>query len=161
MPEAFVGLGSNADPVAALSAAVAALAPLGGELRSSAVYRSAAVGVAAADYLNMVVAFESDADPAALRAELALLETALGRSRADPAVCRIDLDLLFYGAAVAAEQRLPRPGAFAAPFVVAPLAEIAPAFRHPLTGVRCAHAWAEIAASAPPLTNLGALGALR
>jgi 2-amino-4-hydroxy-6-hydroxymethyldihydropteridine diphosphokinase len=161
MPEVFVGLGSNADPVAALRAAVAALAPLGSVLRSSSVYRSAAVGVAAADYFNMVVALECELDAAALRAELALLETALGRSRADPAVCRIDLDLLFYGAAVAAERRLPRPGAFAAAFVVAPLAELAPAFRHPLTGVRCAQAWDEIAVRAPRLTNLGALGALR
>jgi 2-amino-4-hydroxy-6-hydroxymethyldihydropteridine diphosphokinase len=161
MPEAFVGLGSNADPVAALRAAVAALAPLGGELRSSSVYRSAAVGVAAADYLNMVVSFESDLGAAVLRAELALLETALGRSRADPAVCRIDLDLLFYGAAVAAGQGLPRPGAFAAAFVVTPLAELAPELRHPLTGVRCVQAWEELAARAPQLTNLGDLGALR
>jgi 2-amino-4-hydroxy-6-hydroxymethyldihydropteridine diphosphokinase len=161
MPEAFVGLGSNADPVAALRAAVAALALLGGELRSSCVYRSPAVGVAADDYLNMVVALDTELDAGALRATLARLETALGRSRADPAVCRIDLDLLFYGAAVAAEQRLPRPGAFAAAFVVAPLAELAPALRHPLTGVHCAQAWAEIAAGAPRLTNLGALGALR
>jgi 2-amino-4-hydroxy-6-hydroxymethyldihydropteridine diphosphokinase len=161
MPEVFVGLGSNADPVVALRAAVAALARLGDEPRSSSVYRSAAVGIAAADYLNMVVAFDTELDAAALRAELALLETALGRSRADPAVCRIDLDLLLYGAAVAAERRLPRPGAFSTAFVVAPLAELAPALRHPLTGVRCAQACVEIAAGSPRLTNLGALGALR
>lgn len=160
MPEAFVGLGSNADPVAALRGAVAALARIGRSLRSSSVYRSAAVGTAAADYLNMVVAFEPNLDAAALRAELKRIEAALGRTRNDPAVCRIDLDLLLYGASVDAAAKLPRPDTFAVPFVAVPLGEIAPAAVHPLTGVRAARAAAELGARSSGLAKLGVLDAL-
>lgn len=160
MPEVFVGLGSNAGPVAALRSAATALERLGSPLRSSSVYRSRAVGVAAADYLNMVVAFEPSMDAAALRAELARIEKALGRTRDDPAVCRIDLDLLLYGASVDAALKLPRPGAFALPFVVVPLAQIAPDLADPLTGVGAASAAAKAAALAPDLAKLGALGEL-
>lgn len=137
MPEIFVGLGSNAEPHRALRGAVAALAERFGAIRCSSVYRSAAVGVPAADYLNMVVAFASALPVAALVAELRALEDRAGRSRADAAICVLDLDLLLYGWRVCAAERLPRPGLFAAPFVLVPLAELAPGLTHPVTGEAC------------------------
>jgi len=95
----------------------------------------------------------------ALQAELAAIEAASGRDRSDPRVVRLDLDLLIYGARVDAVQRLPRPGAYSVPFVLLPLADLAPDLVHPLTGQRCADALAGAPAFA--LENLGALRDLR
>ncbi len=95
----------------------------------------------------------------ALRASLAAIETATGRTRDDPHVCRLDLDLLTYGERVDAAQRLPRPGLYSLPFVLVPLAEIAPGLAHPLTGERCSAALAATPRS-PNLRNLGELATL-
>jgi len=160
MPDVFVGIGSNVDPVRALWDAVATLEQRYPALRRSSVYRSPAVGVAAADYLNMAVAFATDLGVDALREELAAIEAAAGRRRDDPVVCRLDLDLLLYGSRVDAVRRLPRPGLFELAFVLGPLAEVAPGLAHPLTGVRCRSAWLA-AGGAAALKNQGALAALR
>jgi 2-amino-4-hydroxy-6-hydroxymethyldihydropteridine diphosphokinase len=156
MPEAVVGLGSNDTPFEALRGAIAALRRLDPAARVSSVYRSAATGGTAADYFNMAVRLTTEHGAAALRTELRNIETALGRSRADRAVCRIDLDLLLYGDAVDATLRIPRPGLYSEPFMIVPLAEIAPTAVHPLTGVR-AGAAAQRFARARGLLNLGAL----
>jgi 2-amino-4-hydroxy-6-hydroxymethyldihydropteridine diphosphokinase len=137
MPEVWVGVGSNTDTTTALRGAVAALEGRFGRVACSPVYRSASVGVSAPDYLNMVVSFFTDLGVEALRSVLARIETDAGRSRTDPAICRLDLDLLVFGCRVDAANRLPRPGAFTLPFVRAPLAALAPGLVHPLTGERC------------------------
>ena len=74
----------------------------------------------------MVVQVVTDTEVDPLRAELAAIEAATGRTRDDPRICRLDLDLLAYGGRVDAAQRLPRPGLYSLPFVLVPLAEIAP-----------------------------------
>jgi 2-amino-4-hydroxy-6-hydroxymethyldihydropteridine diphosphokinase len=158
MPDALIGVGSNLEPASALSAAVAALTQRFGRVACSSVYRSPAVGPGAADYLNMVVRIATDADVDALRAELAAIETATGRTRADPRVCRLDLDLLTYGWRVDAAGRLPRPGIYSLPFVLVPLAEVAPELAHPLTGQTC-RAALRGAPRPAHLTNLGPLAA--
>jgi 2-amino-4-hydroxy-6-hydroxymethyldihydropteridine diphosphokinase len=86
------------------------------------------------------------------------IERAVGRQRTDPARCELDLDLLLYGGRVDATQRLPRPGAFALPFVSGPLAELAPELVHPVTGERVAAAWRNAAHGG--LVRLGRLEAL-
>lgn len=159
MVEALIGLGSNFEPESALRAAVAALAQRYGDLVCSSVYRGPASGLPASDYSNMVARIETDSAVDALRADLISIETATGRTRVDPRVCRLDLDLLAYGGRVDPTARLPRPGLFTLPFVLVPLAEIAPNLTHPLTGQRCAAALAATRPS-PKLENLGALGAL-
>jgi 2-amino-4-hydroxy-6-hydroxymethyldihydropteridine diphosphokinase len=156
MAEVLVGIGSNQDPSTALRAAVAALEERYGRLMCSSVYRSRAAGRPAADYLNMVVRLTTEPGVDSLQAELLRIETATGRSRADASVCRLDLDLLAYGDRVDASRRLPRPGLFSLPFVLIPLAEIAPELVHPLTGERCAAA-RSASDGAPELENLGAL----
>jgi 2-amino-4-hydroxy-6-hydroxymethyldihydropteridine diphosphokinase len=102
------------------------------------VYRGPAAGAPAPDYLNIVVAAETALSVDALHAALREIEALAGRTRGHPAVCELDLDLLLYGARVAAERRLPRPDAFTLPFVVLPLADVAPRLVHPVTGERCA-----------------------
>ena len=139
MPEVFVGAGSNSDPERRLRGALAELTRRFGPVRSSSVYRSAAVGVPAADYSNLVAAFTTELSVDSLRDELRAIEALAGRSRADPAVCELDLDLLLYGRRVDAGQSLPRPGLLTLPFVRAPLAELAPQLVHPVTGERIAY----------------------
>ncbi|HJR69152.1 MAG TPA: 2-amino-4-hydroxy-6-hydroxymethyldihydropteridine diphosphokinase [Gammaproteobacteria bacterium] len=160
MPDAFVGIGSNADPKRALRAAVAALERLG-PVRCSSVYRSAPFRGVGADYLNMVAALTTSLSIAALRDALCTIEAAAGRRRIDPAVCELDLDLLLYGLRVDAGERLPRPGLFTLPFVLGPLAELAPELAHPVTGetARAAQQAAGPAALAG-LENLGSVRAL-
>ena len=139
MPEVFIGAGSNSGPERRLRLAVSELERRFGPLRSSSVYRGPAVGVAAPDYLNLVVALETEHSVESLRDELRAIEALAGRTRADPAVCELDLDLLLYGRRVDAARRLPRPGVLALPFVLVPLAELAPQLVHPVTGERFAY----------------------
>jgi 2-amino-4-hydroxy-6-hydroxymethyldihydropteridine diphosphokinase len=159
MPEVFIGAGSNADPERRLLEAVEALERQFGALRRSRVYRGPAIGAAAADYLNLVVACESRLPVDALREALREIEALAGRTRADACVCELDLDLLLYGDRVDAERRLPRPGLFTLPFVAVPLAELAPQLEHPLTGERCAAAARVLERSR--LVDLGVLRARR
>lgn len=139
MPEVFIGAGSNADPERRLRGALAELTRRFGPVRSSSVYRSAAVGIPAADYSNLVIAFTTELSVDSLRDELRAIEALAGRARADPAVCELDLDLLLYGRRVDAIQRLPRPGLMTLPFVLVPLAELASELVHPVTGERFAY----------------------
>jgi 2-amino-4-hydroxy-6-hydroxymethyldihydropteridine diphosphokinase len=148
MPEALIGIGSNFRPEAKFQAASEALALRFGAVRWSSVYRSAAEGVAAPDYLNAVALIDTTRSPAELRAELRAIEGACGRRRADPTVTELDLDLLFYGQRVDAEQGLPRPGAFWLPFVLLPLAELAPKLVHPVLGATADSAARRLAVAA-------------
>jgi 2-amino-4-hydroxy-6-hydroxymethyldihydropteridine diphosphokinase len=139
MAEVFIGAGSNADPERRLRLALAELERRFGPVRSSSVYRGPAVGAPAPDYLNLVVAFETEHPVDSLRDELRALEAQLGRTRTDARVVEIDLDLLLYGRRVDAQRRLPRPGLLEWPFVLVPLAELAPQLAHPVTGERFAY----------------------
>jgi len=159
MPEIFVGAGSNEDPVRALRRAAAELERSFGALRCSRVYRSAAIGAPAPDYLNLVLSLSTEREVDSVREALRAIETLAGRNRTDPAVCQLDLDLLLYGARVDALQRLPRPGLFTTPFVLGPLAELAPELAHPVTAERCVVAWQ--AANRADLHDVGPLGSLR
>lgn len=158
MPEVFVGAGSNADPERALRRAVNELERRFGAIRCSNVYRSAADGARAPDYLNLVVAFETDRDVDSVRETLCAIEALGGRTRADPAVVELDLDLLVYGLCVDADRRLPRPGLFTTPFVLGPLAGLAPELVHPVNGECCLRAWRSLENA--ELRDVGALTAL-
>ena len=157
MPEVFVGAGSNVDPERQLRNALAELERRFGAVRCSSVYRGPAAGAPAADYLNLVVTLQSRLAVDSLHAELRAIEALAGRQRADAAACELDLDLLLYGGCVSAERRLPRPGLFTLPFVLVPLAELAPELVHPVTGERCGAALRERARG--DLANLGPLHA--
>lgn len=157
MPEVVLGVGSNVRPEAALRAARAALEAQFRAVRWSSVYRSAALGVAAADYWNAAASFVTELPLAELRARLRAIEEACGRQRVDAAVTELDLDVLFYGVCVDAQRRVPRPGAFAEPFVLVPLAELAPGLVHPVLGTTAESAARRLAPGA--VVRLGPLAA--
>jgi 2-amino-4-hydroxy-6-hydroxymethyldihydropteridine diphosphokinase len=160
MPEIFVGLGSNIEPEANLREALAELRRRFGALECSSVYRSPAFGFVGPEFLNMVVGFSADASVDALELVLSDLENARGRDPAKRAGSRtIDLDLLLFGQRVDAARRLPRADVLEYPFVLAPLAEIAPDLVHPVTGVSLKRAWTSIAGKVDALRRLGSLDA--
>ncbi|HET8695866.1 MAG TPA: 2-amino-4-hydroxy-6-hydroxymethyldihydropteridine diphosphokinase [Gammaproteobacteria bacterium] len=148
--DVYVGLGSNLDADRRLREAVTSLEAEFGTLRRSAVYRTAAIGAPAPDYLNAAVAFSTALAAADVKARLVTIEDQARRSRSQPRgpVCALDLDLLLHGRRVDAAQRLPHPDVLRRAHVLAPLADIAPALVHPLTGESIETLWAAQAAGA-------------
>jgi len=87
-------------------------------------------------YINAVAAVETTLQPVELLTLLHGVETDFGRLRSAPNAPRtLDLDLLDYEGRVVTEGVvLPHPRMTERSFVLVPLAEIAPAWRHPVTG---------------------------
>jgi 2-amino-4-hydroxy-6-hydroxymethyldihydropteridine diphosphokinase len=88
-------------------------------------------------FLNAVVEVETSLFPQQLLTRARQIERDMGRRRVTPKGPRnIDIDILFYGRAVIRTEELevPHPRIAQRRFVLEPLAEIAPHFRHPQTG---------------------------
>ena len=144
MVDVYVGAGSNIEPERWLESGVAALNERFGRLVCSDVFSSPSFGFSGPDFLNLVVGFSTEADPDAVEGVLDDIEYEGGRRRRGPrfASRELDLDLLLYGAMVDPRRRVPRDDICRYPFVLAPLADIAPGLRHPLTGRRVEDEWA-------------------
>lgn len=140
--QAWIGIGSNLhDPVLQVERAVAGLADLVSSrlLRASSLYRSAPMGPAGQpDYINAVAEIATTLPPHRLLDELFAVEAAAGRRRDGerwgPRI--LDLDILLYGDAVIADERLcvPHPGLPLRPFVLYPLCELEPTLFVPGAG---------------------------
>jgi 2-amino-4-hydroxy-6-hydroxymethyldihydropteridine diphosphokinase len=142
MPEVLVGCGSNIEPARNLRWALDELEGRFGRLLCSGVYRSPAFGFSGPDFLNLVVGFRAGPDADAVETALSELENLRGRGSNDRCGSRtLDLDLLLFGQRVDPGRRLPRVDVLCYPFVLAPLAEIAPALVHPVTGQTIGEAW--------------------
>jgi 2-amino-4-hydroxy-6-hydroxymethyldihydropteridine diphosphokinase len=145
----FLSLGSNVgDREANLRAAIQRLAVL----RVSPTYETEPLDYTdQAWFLNLVVEIETELSPHELLAKTSGIEHELGRVRDIPNGPRtIDIDILLYGDEVIEETdlQIPHPRMAERRFVLAPLADLAPDLRHPVTHrtVR------EMLASAPPET---------
>lgn len=131
--------GAHADSPALLEAALAAFPAEGlAVLARSGWWRSAAwpdpTGPA---YTNGVAIVETPLSPAEVLAALHRIERAFGRVRGDRNAARtLDLDLIAHGRLLLDEGGLivPHPRAQERLFVLGPLADIAPAWRHPELG---------------------------
>jgi 2-amino-4-hydroxy-6-hydroxymethyldihydropteridine diphosphokinase len=140
MPVAYLALGSNlGDRGAILAAAIRRLRAEPGLrlIASSAFYETAPVNCppGSGDFLNAVVAVETDRPPLALLQLLLSIERHFGRIRTVPNSPRtLDLDLLLYADYVlnTPELILPHPRMHERAFVLEPLAEIAPDVLHPV-----------------------------
>jgi 2-amino-4-hydroxy-6-hydroxymethyldihydropteridine diphosphokinase len=133
---AYLGLGSNlGDRRQHLAEAVRHLhaGPARQVVKTSLVYESSPVGVAAQpDFLNLVVQVATAHAPHELLAKCLRIETELGRVRRERWGPRtIDIDLLLYGDVCIDDESLtvPHPRMRGRGFVLAPLAEIAPALK--------------------------------
>ena len=134
---AYVALGANlGDAQRALNDAMDRLATLPGTTVTarSSLYRTAPVGTTGPDFINAVAEVRTALTAPALLDALLSIETEAGRERPWPNAPRtLDLDLLLYGGARIASDRLtvPHPRMNDRAFVLVPLAEIAPALVSP------------------------------
>ena len=137
---AYVGLGSNlGDRLAYLRHAVARLAahPCVCLRGASRLVQTSPIGPPQGPYLNAVIALDTTLPPDGLLALCQLIERAGRRGCSIHWGPRtIDLDVIDFGGLVAEGPglRLPHPELANRPFVLAPLQDVAPEWRHPVTG---------------------------
>ena len=142
----LIGIGGNLDsprfgpPRETLTAALAALEREGiGILARSGWYRSEPVPPSSQPwFVNAVVSVAIELGASELLAKLQTVETDFGRVRGERNAARIlDLDLLGYESTVVRTHSLvlPHPRLHERRFVLVPLAEIAPSWRHPVFGL--------------------------
>jgi 2-amino-4-hydroxy-6-hydroxymethyldihydropteridine diphosphokinase len=156
----LIGIGGNLDsprwgpPRETLNAALAALEGEGAAITArSAWYRSEPVPRSDQPwFVNAVVAVETGLGAADLLAAMLAIETRFGRVRSVRNAARaVDLDLLDYrGLRIeSTELVLPHPRLHQRRFVLEPLAEIAPCWRHPRLGMTARQLLTGLAADQP------------
>jgi 2-amino-4-hydroxy-6-hydroxymethyldihydropteridine diphosphokinase len=142
----LIALGANlpgphgVPPLEMCKRAAGALGQLPG-LRLAALsqwYRSAPVPPSGQpDYINGVARLDGRADPERLLARLQEIEAAAGRVRGERNAARpLDLDLVAMNGLVRAapDPVVPHPRAHERAFVLLPLRDVAPGWRHPVLG---------------------------
>ncbi len=145
MPQVYVAAGSNVEPESHLALAAAELERAFGPVRFSPWYRNEAVGFEGEDFINFVVGFETSLPVREVLARLHEIEAQCGRPRNAPkwAPRTMDLDILLYGDRVCDEPglKLPRPDLLRRPYMLGPLADIAPHLAHPTAGATIGELW--------------------
>ena len=156
MARVYLSLGSNVEPQRYLRAAVDELRQRFGALAVSPAYRSKAVGFEGAEFVNLAVGLDTDLSPTALNEWLHAQEDRHGRRRDVPRYAdrTLDLDIVFYDDLI-----IEGPGHLQIPrnelqfaFVLRPVADIAPDFRHPLSGESMAELWRKFPAESEPMS---------
>lgn len=131
----FVAAGSNVEPERHLAQACAEIAHSWRDARFSRAYRNAAVGFDGPEFINLVVGFSTGQTLDAVITRLRAIETQCGRPRYAPkwASRTMDLDVLLFGDVVekTTDYTLPRPDLLKRPYMLGPMAEIAPEVVHP------------------------------
>jgi 2-amino-4-hydroxy-6-hydroxymethyldihydropteridine diphosphokinase len=153
----YVSVGSNIDRERNIALALRLLEASFGELQRSSVYESEAVGFDSDPFYNLVVGFDTRDTPREIQEVLNCIEEASGRIRTTGLSARsLDLDLLLYDDLVSEADglMLPRTDITRYAFVLAPLAEIAAASRHPVTGERYADMWSAFDGADQTLTRI-------
>lgn len=139
---AYIGVGTNlGDRQRNYKAALEKISALPGTriIAKSSMYESEPHGKARNWFLNGVVEISTELEAAPLLKELLKIETALGRKRdaSKTSVSReMDLDILLFDHDTIDSKNLkvPHPEIANRKFVLLPLAELAPAFVHPVSG---------------------------
>ena len=153
--DVYVAAGSNVDAAKNLQRAAEGLRREFGTVRFSPVYRNAAVGFEGDDFLNFAAEFRTDLPAEAVIERLQAIEGECGRSRDAPkwAPRSMDLDILLYGDLVCERPGLilPRPDLIKRPYMLGPMADLAPQVRHPTLGRTLGQLWAEFDRAAHPM----------
>jgi len=138
----IIALGSNrrgrhGAPRAEVQAALAALEALGDVRAVSRVHETAPLGPSIRRFANAAAWIDSELEPEAVLRRLKAIERGFGRRRGQRWGARvIDLDIVLWSGGSWSSRALtvPHPRYRERRFVLAPLAEIAPDWRDPVTG---------------------------
>ncbi len=142
MAKAYLSLGSNEQPEHYLALAVQALRDTFGDVIVSDWVQTKAVGFDGPDFINGAAVIETDWDVYRLNDWLHALEDANGRRRDVPRFSNrtLDIDIIFFDDLIMqgpGNLQIPRPELKHA-FVLGPLAQIAPDYVNPETGISLA-----------------------
>jgi len=151
----YIGIGTNmGDRMANIREACKQITERAGMiLKKSSVYVSPPWGFQADnDFYNAVIELESPLEPADLMKVLKEIETGMGRVKKLINVYEsrvIDLDILDYKGMIfgSGELRLPHPSLHLRKFVLIPLGEICPEWKHPVSGLKTAELLAGVDSS--------------
>lgn len=147
MTPVYVAAGSNVEPEANLARACREIALTWPDAIFSHAYRNKAVGFDGPDFINMVLGFHSGDSIGQVLVRLRDVEVLCGRARNSPkwASRAMDLDVLLFGERVEKtdDYTLPRPDLLKRPYMLGPLAEIAPSVVHPTAHKTIAQLWQE------------------
>jgi 2-amino-4-hydroxy-6-hydroxymethyldihydropteridine diphosphokinase len=158
MSHVYVAIGSNVKPEDNVVKAARELVRLFPDARFSSWYRNAAVGFEGDDFINGVVGFTTDLPLRTVIDRLHEVEALCGRPRDAPrwAPRAMDLDVLLYDNVVCAEptMKLPRPDLLKRPYMLGPLAEIAPEVVHPTAGLTIRELWQQFDRDAHAMTRI-------
>jgi len=145
MSRIYISIGSNIEAEKHVRLAVAELRQHYAEVLLSSVYESEAVGFDGDNFLNMVAGVDTEESVQAVSAVLHDIEDRHGRLRDGPrfSARTLDLDLLLYDDLITDEDglQIPRDEITKNAFVLWPLAELDPDFRHPLNGLTMGELW--------------------
>ena len=155
MTDVYVAAGSNVRPEENLARACREIAQSWPGAIFSQAYRNKAVGFEGPDFINMVLGFKSDDPVGTVLTRLREIEVVCGRPRNSPkwASRAMDLDVLLFGSRVEKtdDYTLPRPDLLKRPYMLGPMAEIAPAVMHPTAHKTIAELWREFDRDAHPM----------
>jgi 2-amino-4-hydroxy-6-hydroxymethyldihydropteridine diphosphokinase len=145
MSQVYVAIGSNVNPEVNIAKAAREIKRLFPDARFSSWYRNPAVGFEGDDFINGVVGFTTDLPLRSVIEHLHAVEGQCGRERNAPrwAPRAMDLDVLLFDNVVCSEptMKLPRPDLLKRPYMLGPLAEIAPEVVHPTAGLTIGELW--------------------
>lgn len=134
----WISLGSNHNPQDHIKRALEILEQRFNVASVSSLYQSDDVTGSGGGqvYLNQVVGIESDLPYPEILDQLKEIELQLGRNRHNKEQVAIDLDILTYGHEVFVhkQRHIPDSGLAQYPYLLVPLLEVDPEFRHPATG---------------------------
>jgi 2-amino-4-hydroxy-6-hydroxymethyldihydropteridine diphosphokinase len=160
MPQVYIAAGSNIEPERHLAMAVAELERQFPGVRFSPWYRNRAVGFEGEDFINLVAGFATDLPVSEVLQVLHAIEARCGRPREAPrwAPRSMDLDVLLYGDLICQEPglKLPRPDLLKRPYMLGPLAALAPDLVHPTEKQTIRELWNRFDRAAHPLVQVRA-----
>jgi len=158
MPRVFVAAGSNINAEQNLARTSREMAQSFPDVRFSPWYRNKAVGFEGDDFINFVAGFTSDLSVHDVVSRLREIEELCGRPRQAPkwAPRSMDLDILLYGDLVHEEPglKLPRPDLVKRPFMLGPMADLAPEVVHPTLHVTIGELWRQFDQAAHPMMRI-------
>lgn len=147
MARVYVSIGSNINREKNVSACLKSLKEKYGDVLTSTIYESKAVGFEGDNFYNLAAGFNTDDDVYIVLNTLRDIENSHGRKRNSKHFSSrtLDIDLLLYDDLVLHEDgiQIPRDDLTQYAFVLKPLSEIAPKCTHPALKKTVSELWNE------------------